>query len=89
MILSISAVSTSIKNVELGTGPVGSSGSYSSLSNAAKIVLSFDMRAGRLELFTVLSLFISSFWRKRGNHKKAIINYWKINKSLLKDFYMD
>ncbi len=65
MISSIAAVSASINNVGPGLGAVGASESYSSLSNAAKIILSFDMWVGRLELFTVLSLFIPSFWRER------------------------
>ncbi len=65
MISSISAVSASINNVGPGLGVVGASESYSSLSDTAKIILTFDMWVGRLELFTVLSLFIPSFWRER------------------------
>ncbi|WP_456368495.1 TrkH family potassium uptake protein [Geoglobus sp.] len=65
MISSISAVSATINNVGPGLGAVGASESYSSLSAFAKLVLVFNMWMGRLELFTVLSLFIPSFWRER------------------------
>ena len=37
-------------------GPVGN---FASLSNFSKIVLSFDMLAGRLELFPMILLFYS------------------------------
>lgn len=65
MITSISAVSASINNVGPGLGDVGAVESYSSIHPIAKIILAFNMWIGRLELFTVLSLFIPSFWRER------------------------
>ncbi len=65
IVSSISAVSASINNVGPGLGSVGASESYSSLSSIAKLILAFDMWVGRLELFTVLSLFIPSFWREK------------------------
>ncbi|WP_456477665.1 TrkH family potassium uptake protein [Geoglobus ahangari] len=65
MISSISAVSATINNVGPGLGAVGAAESYSSLSATAKLILAFNMWIGRLELFTVLSLFIPSFWRER------------------------
>ena len=42
---------------------VGPVGNFSSLSDVSKLVLSFDMLAGRLEIFPML-LFAPSQWRK-------------------------
>ena len=42
---------------------IGPAGSYESLSNYVKIILSFAMILGRLEVLTVLVLFTKSFWR--------------------------
>ncbi len=65
MVSSISAVSATINNVGPGLGAVGAAESYSALSAPAKLILVFNMWIGRLELFTVLSLFIPSFWKER------------------------
>ena len=42
---------------------IGPSGSYASLSDYVKVLLSFTMILGRLEVLTVLVLFTKSFWR--------------------------
>ena len=42
---------------------IGPAGSYESLSSYVKILLSFTMILGRLEVLTVLVLFTKSFWR--------------------------
>ncbi len=42
-------------------GPTGNFGIFSPLS---KLVLSFDMLAGRLELFPILILFLRETWKK-------------------------
>ena len=47
----------------LGPGLGDASANYSSLNSAAKIILSFAMLMGRLEIFTLLVLFSPSFWR--------------------------
>jgi trk system potassium uptake protein TrkH len=60
----ISAAATAIANVGPGLGPiVGPSGTFQSLPDAAKWLLSAGMLLGRLELFTVLVLFSRTFWR--------------------------
>jgi len=60
----VSGAATSIANVGPGLGDViGPAGNFSSLPDAAKWLLSFGMLLGRLELFTVLILFVPSFWR--------------------------
>ena len=61
---SASAAVASLANVGPGLGPIiGPSGNYGSLPDAAKWILSFAMLLGRLELFTVLILFMPQFWR--------------------------
>ena len=64
-VTSVSAVAATLNNVGPGLGSVGASEPYTYLPPAVKIILSLDMWIGRLELFTVLSLFIPSFWRER------------------------
>ncbi|MDC3208930.1 potassium transporter, partial [SAR86 cluster bacterium] len=36
---------------------------YASLNDASKIILSFTMILGRLEIYTLLVLFTTFFWR--------------------------
>ncbi|TCS64967.1 TrkH family potassium uptake protein [Varunaivibrio sulfuroxidans] len=60
----ISSAATAIANVGPALGPiVGPSGTFQSLPDAAKWMLSVGMLLGRLELFTVLVLFSPTFWR--------------------------
>ncbi len=51
-------------NIGPGLGKVGATCSYSWFSPAAKLLLTFEMLLGRLELYTVLVLFLPSFWKK-------------------------
>ena len=60
----IGAVTTCINNIGPGFGIVGPSGNFSSLSDLSKLVLSFDMLAGRLEIFPILMLFSRDIWKK-------------------------
>ncbi len=63
-ITATSGAATAISNVGPGLGPViGPAGSFAPLPDGAKWLLSFGMLLGRLELFTVLVLFLPSFWR--------------------------
>ena len=62
---SISGAATAIGNVGPGLGEViGPTGNFSSLADSAKWLLAAAMLLGRLELFTVLVLFLPSFWRR-------------------------
>lgn len=63
-ITSISAVATTMGGVGPGLGLVGPSGNYYHLSIPAKLILSFCMIAGRLEIYTILVLLVPEFWRK-------------------------
>lgn len=62
---SISSVATCINNVGPGLGVVGPVGNFSSLSHISKLILSFDMLLGRLEIFPILLLFIPSVWKRK------------------------
>ncbi|MEM9278529.1 MAG: TrkH family potassium uptake protein [Pseudomonadota bacterium] len=61
---SMSAAGTAISNVGPGLGEtIGPSGNFQGLNDTAKWILSAAMLVGRLELFTVLVLFMPRFWR--------------------------
>lgn len=60
-----SAVMATFNNIGPGLGVVGPTGSFASLTNFNKIVLSFAMLAGRLEIFPILVLFSSTTWKKK------------------------
>lgn len=61
---SASAAVSSLANVGPGLGPtIGPAGNFSTLPDAGKWLLTFGMLLGRLELFTVLVLFLPQFWR--------------------------
>lgn len=47
-----------------GLGTVGPVSNYSGLPDFSKWVLSFIMMTGRLEIFTVLTLFLPGFWKQ-------------------------
>ena len=64
-VTSLSAAATSLANVGPGLGStIGPESTFHSLSNAAKWILIISMLLGRLELFTILVLFLPAFWRK-------------------------
>jgi trk system potassium uptake protein TrkH len=61
---STSAAVSALANIGPGLGPIiGPAGNYSTLPDVAKLLLSFAMLLGRLDLFTVLVLFVPQFWR--------------------------
>lgn len=64
LITSISSVATTLGNVGPGMGLVGPMYTFSFLPNFVKIVLTFCMWAGRLEIFSVMILFMPDFWKE-------------------------
>ncbi len=60
----VSAVLSALGNIGPGLGTVGPMGNFGGYSAFSKLVLSFCMLAGRLELFPMLILFVPSTWRK-------------------------
>ena len=61
-----SAVAATINNIGPGLDIVGPAGHYADFSVLSKLVLSFDMLVGRLELLPMLILFLPSTWKRRG-----------------------
>ena len=61
-ITAFSAVAATINNLGPGLGDV--SGNYAGLDSFSKWVLCFSMLLGRLEIFTLLVMFLPAFWRK-------------------------
>lgn len=61
---SVSVVACCLNNVGLAFRAAGPTESFAFLSNFAKVFSSFLMLLGRLEYFTVLLLFIPTFWKK-------------------------
>lgn len=53
-----------ISNIGPGLGAVGPAGGFSNFSWFSKLVLSFEMIAGRLELYPILILFSRATWKR-------------------------
>ena len=53
-----------VKIIVLGAGKVGSAGHFAAFSALPKLLLSFDMLAGRLEFFPILLLFAGTTWKR-------------------------
>lgn len=61
----MSGAATAISNVGPGLGDViGPAGTFASLPDSAKWLLSLGMLLGRLELFTILVMLAPAFWRR-------------------------
>ncbi len=58
------AVAATQNNIGPGLGVVGPAGGFSEFSILSKLVMIFDMIAGRLEVFPMLILFAPSTWKK-------------------------
>ncbi|MBR2622079.1 MAG: TrkH family potassium uptake protein [Clostridia bacterium] len=67
LLTSFTAVASCLNNVGPGLGEIGilGGGSFGGFTVAAKLLLSFDMLLGRLELFPILILFLPSAWSKK------------------------
>lgn len=61
----LTAVLACIGNVGPGLGAVGPYGNFADFSTLSKLVLSFDMLAGRLEIIPILMLFSPYAWSKK------------------------
>ena len=71
MVSSFTAVTATFNNIGPGLELVGPWGNYAFFSPVSKIILMFDMLAGRLELMPLLLLFSPSIWKETvSNHKK-------------------
>ncbi len=64
IVTTLTAVATTIGNVGPGLEIVGPMGNFSSFTNLSKLVLSFCMIIGRIEIYPILLLASRRFWRK-------------------------
>lgn len=60
----IAAALTLVGNIGAAFGNVGSGGDFSFFPHWAKVLFSFSMLAGRLELYTIVILCVPAFWRR-------------------------
>ena len=60
----LTSVITCVCNVGPGLEAVGPMGNFADFSNLSKVVLSFCMILGRLEMFPILVLFSRKAWKK-------------------------
>lgn len=63
LVSAATAVATSLNVVGPGLGQVGATENFGEVSDGGRVILSFVMLAGRLEVFTVLVLLTPAFWR--------------------------
>ncbi len=64
LITSIASVAATIGNIGPGLGMVGPVDNYAQMPYLGKWVLIWCMLLGRLEIYTVIILFVPEFWRK-------------------------
>lgn len=64
LITNFTAVASAMNNVGPGLELAGPASNFSIFSEPVKLVLIFDMLAGRLELFPILLLFSPTTWKK-------------------------
>ncbi len=62
-VTSASSVATCMAGIGPGLGTVGPMSNFSGMPEIAKVVLSFLMLIGRLEILTVFALFSKSYWK--------------------------
>ncbi len=58
------SIAATMNNIGPGLNAVGPAGTYAGFSALSKLVMTFDMIAGRLEVFPMLLLLVPSTWRK-------------------------
>jgi trk system potassium uptake protein TrkH len=64
MVTSIASVTASLGNIGPGFGTVGPTENYAHLGHFTKWILSLDMVMGRLEILTILVLFLPKTWKR-------------------------
>lgn len=64
LVSGFTSVAACLNNIGPGLGRVGPAANFGWMSDLSKLVLSFNMLAGRLELFPILILFSPSTWKK-------------------------
>ena len=65
LIDSASCIAATLNNIGPGLGTIGPTSNYAHFSWPAKVLFTWLMMIGRLEIFAILVLFMPSFWRSR------------------------
>ena len=68
LVTTFTAVASCLNNIGPGLELVGPMVSFADFSPLIKLVLSFDMLVGRLEIFPMLVLFAPSTWLRNKGH---------------------
>ena len=71
LVTTFTAVAATINNIGPGLELVGPTASFAHMTDLSKVVLIFDMLAGRLELFPMLILFHPTIWKQAFCNKKG------------------
>lgn len=64
LVTNFTAIAATFNNIGPGLAMVGPTGNFGFFSNFSKIIMIFDMLAGRLEIFPLLLLFSRETWRR-------------------------
>jgi trk system potassium uptake protein TrkH len=64
MLSAASSVAATLGNVGPGLGSVGPMADYAHLPAVGKLLLTFMMLIGRLEIFSVLAILTPAFWQR-------------------------
>lgn len=70
LVTNFTAVAATFNNIGPGLAMVGPTANFDVFSYFSKMILIFDMLAGRLELYPILILFVPSIWKRSRNHKE-------------------
>jgi trk system potassium uptake protein TrkH len=65
LIDSASTINATLNNIGPGLGIIGSTRNYANFTPATKLLLTVLMMVGRLEIFSIVVLFVPGFWRSR------------------------
>jgi len=60
-----SSVTATLNNIGPGLGVVGATKNYTNFTDPSKLLFTWLMMLGRLELFAIIVLFIPSYWRRK------------------------
>ncbi len=71
LVTTFTAVAACMNNIGPGLEVVGPMGNFAAFSPWAKVLLSFDMLVGRLEIFPMLLLFAPSIWKRKLTPKRS------------------
>ena len=62
---SATAVAATLNNIGPGLGTVGATQNYGHFSAAAKLLFTWLMMLGRVEIFAILVLMVPGFWKAK------------------------